>query len=96
MGVRGSLVAVFLILYGTSTIYAFRRKMRETGITGALEAWQERPRLAITVAIEFALVLGAAAGATYSTRWAVVWWTVAGLFLPGTSIHSRNTSCEAF
>jgi hypothetical protein len=80
VGVRGSIVAVFVILYGASTIYAFRQKMRETGITGALEAWQERPRLALTVAIEFALVLVAAAGATYSARWTVVWWSVAGLF----------------
>jgi hypothetical protein len=80
VGIRDSLVAVFVILYGMITIYAFRRKMRETGIASALEAWQERPRLAITVGIEFALVMVAAAGATFSARWAVVGWTVAGLF----------------
>jgi hypothetical protein len=81
-------VAVFVILYGASTIYAFRKKMREAGITGALEAWQERPRLAIIVGVEFALVLGAAAGVTFSARWAVVWWTVAGLFFAYVTLHT--------
>jgi hypothetical protein len=88
VGVRGSLVAVFVILYGASAIYAFRQKMRETGITGALEAWQQRPRLAIIVGIEFALVLVAAAGVTFSARWAVVWWTVAGLFFAYVTVHT--------
>jgi hypothetical protein len=81
-------VAVFVILYGASTIYAFRRKMRETGITGALEAWQQDPRLAITVGIEFALVLVAAAGVTFSARWAVVWWTVAGWLFAYVTLHT--------
>jgi hypothetical protein len=71
-----------------STTYAFRRKMRETGIASALEAWQERPRLAITVGIEFALVMVAAAGATFSARWAVVGWTVAGLFFASLTLHT--------
>jgi hypothetical protein len=88
VGIHVSVVVVIVTLYGTSTVYAFRMKMRETGITGALEAWRERPRLAITVGIEFALVMVAAAGATISTRWAVVVWTVAGLFFAYLTLHT--------
>ena len=68
--------------------------MRETGIASALEAWQKRPRLAITVGIEFALVMVAAAGATFSARWAVVGWTAAGLFFAYLTLHTIGVASK--
>jgi hypothetical protein len=86
MKVRVILIVLFLVAFGASSIYAFLKKMADVGLLAVFLSWRERPRRAIIVGVEFALVLGASAGYTYTARWAAVAWFIAGLFFAGMMI----------
>ena len=86
MKIHGILLVLFLVAFGASSIYAFIKKMTDAGLLAVLVSWRERPRRAIIVGVEFALVLGASAGYTYSATWAAVAWYIAGLFFAGVMI----------
>jgi hypothetical protein len=83
MMVHDALIILFLVAFGASSIYAFLKKMADVGLLAVFQSWRERPLRAITVGVEFALVIGAAAGYTYTARWAAVVWYIAGLFFAG-------------
>ena len=72
---------VVLFLYAVATIVALVIKVRDVGLQEGLSVWRKAPRRTMLIVLEVAGVATAAAGATYSTRWTAVVWTVVGIAL---------------
>jgi hypothetical protein len=72
---------VVLFLYAVATIVALVIKVRDVGLLEGLSVWRKAPRRTMLIVLEVAGVATAAAGATYSTRWTAVVWTVVGIAL---------------
>jgi len=80
--------AIFIVVFGASTVYAFVHKMAEVGLTGVLESWRAQPRKAVLVGFEFAALMLVAWAFAVSTRWVAVAWYVVGVLVASVMLNS--------
>lgn len=85
---HGIFAAIFVVVFGAVSIYAFSRKMTDVGLSGVFQAWREQPRKAILVGVEFVALMLVAWAFSVSTRWAAVAWYIAGIVVAGIMLHT--------